>query len=97
MNSSSTPQKIHGKIKSIGLSGFGPNSGELTLVIGPPGAPGQNFYAGIIDQNHHSDGIEHGVFAGFVSIATLAFSTRASIECTYLEKDKARITGLAIA
>ena len=65
-------------------------------MIGPPGK-GQNVYAGILDQNHHPDGIEHGVFAGFVAIATLAFSTRASVECTYLEKDKARITGLLIA
>jgi hypothetical protein len=89
----SAPKKIKGKIKSIGLSGFGPKSGELTLVIGPPGQ-GQNVYAGILDQNHHPDGIEHGVFAGFVSIATLAFSTGATVECTYLEKDKARITGL---
>lgn len=70
MNKSSPePKKITGKIKSIGLSGFGPNSGELTLVIGPKN---QNVYAGILDQNHHPEGIEHSVFAGFVSIATLA-------------------------
>jgi hypothetical protein len=87
------PKTIKGKIKSIGLSGFGPDSGESTLVIGPPGK-GQNFYAGILDQNHQPQGIEHGVFAGFVTIATVAFSTRATVECTYLERDKARITGL---
>ena len=65
-------------------------------MIGPPGK-GENLYAGIIDETHHPDGIEHGVFAGFVAIATLAFSMRASVECTYVEKDKARITGLLIA
>jgi hypothetical protein len=60
MNDSSTePKKIKGKVKSIGLSGFGPNSGELTLVIGPPGKE-QNVYAGILDQDHHADGNKHG-------------------------------------
>ena len=69
MNGKSDPQTIRGKIKSIGLSGFGPNSGELTLLIGPPGDKGENYYAGIIDQGGASDSIEHGVFAGFISIA----------------------------
>ena len=61
----------------------------------PPGK-GENLYAGIIDETHHPDGIEHGVFAGFVAIATLT-SMRASVECTYVEKNKDRITGLLIA
>jgi hypothetical protein len=91
----SVPKKITGKVMSIGLSGLGPNSGELTLVIGLPGK-GENFYAGILDNDHHPDGVEHGVFAGFVSIATLAFSARATVECTYFMKDKARISGLLI-
>jgi hypothetical protein len=60
-NASPEPKRIKGKIKSIGLSGNGPNSGELTLVIGTPGK-GENFYAGIIDEARHPDGIEHGVF-----------------------------------
>jgi hypothetical protein len=93
MNNTS-PKTIKGKITSINVSGFGPNSGELTIHIGPHG---QNVYAGILDQNHHQDGIEHGVFAGFVAIATLALGTRATIECTYLEKDKPRITSLLIS
>lgn len=97
MNGKSDPQTIQGKIKSIGLSGFGPNSGELTLVIGPPGAKGENYYAGIIDDGGASDGIEHGLFAGFVSIATSAYYMRATVECTYVQKDKPRITGLLIA
>ena len=94
MDNTPDPKKVRGKIKSIGLSGFGPNSGELTLRIGPPGADGENYYAGIIDQGGASDSTEHGVFAAYVSIATLAYSMRATVECTYLEKDKARITGL---
>ncbi len=96
MKKSPAPQTVKGKIKRINLSGFGPNSGELTLTIGPPGND-QNVYAGILDQNHHPNGMEHGVFAGFVSIATLAFSMRATVECTYLEMDKPRITALLIA
>ena len=96
MNGNSEPKKVTGKIKSIGLSGRGPNSGELTLVIGPPGK-GENYYAGIIDKDKSPEGIEHGVFAGFVSIATLAYAARANVECTYVESDKARITGLIIA
>ncbi|MFM9847980.1 MAG: hypothetical protein ACKVP3_12570 [Hyphomicrobiaceae bacterium] len=97
MNGTPDPKKVTGKIKSIGLSGFGPNSGELTLVIGTP-SKGQNFYAGIIDDKKKArDGIEHGVFAGFVSIATLAYAMRANVECTYVETDKARITGLIIS
>ena len=96
MKQTPTPKKVTGKIKSIGLSGFGPNSGELTLVIGSPGK-GENYYAGIIDRGGSADGIEHGVFAGYVSIATLAYAARANVECTYVEADKARITGLIIA
>jgi hypothetical protein len=97
MSGPSAPQTITGKIKRIGLSGRGPNSGELTLAIGPPRTKSENYYAGIIDQCGHPDGIEHGVFAGFVNIATLAYSTRATVECTYVVTDKARITGLVIA
>ena len=96
MNGKLEPQTIRGKIKSIGLSGFGPNSGELTLLIGPPGNKAENYFAGIMDRGGESDSIEHGVFAGFVSIATMAYSMRATVECTYVQKDKARITGLLI-
>lgn len=96
MNNSPTPKETTGRIKSIGLSGRGPNSGELTLVIGSAGK-GENLYAGIIDDKNHRNGIEHGVFAGFVSIATLAYSTKSPVKCTYLELDKPRITGLVIA
>lgn len=71
---------------------IGPNSGELTLFFGAPGDKGENCYAGIIDQGGASDGIEHGVFAGFVNIATMAYSMRATVECTFVQKDKPGIT-----
>ena len=32
------------------------------------------------------------MFAGFISIATMAYSMRASVKCTYVQKDKPRIT-----
>ena len=66
-------------------------------MIGPAGSKGENYYAGIIDQDGGSDSIEHGVYASFVSIAIMAYSLRATVECTYVQKDKPRITGLLIA
>jgi hypothetical protein len=92
MNGKPEPEKVRGMIKSIGLSARGPNSGELTLNI-----EGKNYYAGIIDDKRSgSEGLEDGAYASYVSIATLAYSLGATVECTYMKLDKERIVGLVI-
>jgi len=98
MSNVATPtlKKVRGKVKSINLSGFDPNSGELTLVIGAPGAAGENYYTSIIGQARHAGTIEHGVFAGYVTLAAIALSDREWIECTYVEGEKPRIAALRI-
>jgi len=94
MSNVATPtlKKVRGKVKSINLSGFDP----LTLVIGAPGAAGENYYTSIIGQARHAGTIEHGVFAGYVTLAAIALSDREWIECTYVEGEKPRIAALRI-
>jgi hypothetical protein len=89
--------EIEGVVQRIHLSGLGPNSGELTVAIAPPGKQPMNVYAGIMDDRHSMDPIEHGVFAGYVSIASLAHETGATVRCTYLKRHKERINGLTIS
>jgi hypothetical protein len=42
------------------------------------------------------DAIEHGDFAGYVSMACFAHEVGATVRCTYLKKDKERINGLSV-
>jgi hypothetical protein len=42
--------EIEGLVTAIQLSGFGPNSGELTITITPTGKQPMNVYAGIMDE-----------------------------------------------
>ena len=87
---------VVGSVASIQLSGFGPNSGELTLTL-KAGNETVQVFAGIIDAGRHPNGIEHGVFAGYISIASLAMTANRQVRCSYLERDKLRINGLAFA
>jgi hypothetical protein len=67
------------------------------LVLRLQGNGTQNVYAGVMDSQRSPDAIEHGAFAGYMSIATLAYATKATVRCSYLVRDKKeRINGLSI-
>jgi hypothetical protein len=97
MTTTPTLKKVQGKVRSINLSGYDPNSGELTLVICPTIGAGENSYASIVDDHRHHGTIEHGVFAGYVATAVTALSDREGIECTHVEGEKPRIAALRLA
>ena len=90
------PMTVTGRVTRIDMSAFGPNSGEMTLVVEPDGALAVVVFAGIMSDNGHATGIEHGPFSAFAQIATMAMATGRQVECTYRVVDKPRLTGLKV-
>lgn len=91
------PVTVEGMVTQFGLSGLGPNSGEFTLGVMSDGEKFAQVFGGIMDFGRTAkDGLEHGVFAAFVSIASIAYSTKTRVRCTYRSKDKNRVTGLEL-
>ncbi len=93
------PVVIEGTVQGLQLTGIGPNSGELTLTLNTPSVPGgtTQVFAGIMDSNHAAEsGIEHGVFASYVTLASVANTTQRRIRCSYLVRDKNRINSLTL-
>src|SRR5262245_22636607 len=92
---SGEPVEIEGTVQGVQRSGFGRNSGELTLTLNPPGGVTQVF-AGIMDSNFGPNDIEHGVFASYVTIASAAMTPQRVVRCSYLIRDKLRMNSLSL-
>jgi hypothetical protein len=89
---------VSGRVVGIDLSGIGPNSGEVTLVIKPDGEAICEVFAGIMPEPpapRDEYGIEPGVFAAYVSMAVMAYATKTNVTCEYLRVDKNRMFKLA--
>ena len=81
MADASTEVTVEGTVAGLQLTGIGPNSGELTLTFNTPSGPQptDQAFAGITDSNHGESGIEHGVFAAYVSIVAIPLQRGQSI------------------
>lgn len=51
-------------------------------------------FAGIMDLKHGISGIEQGVFAAYINMASAAHMTKKRVRCSYLVRDKNRINSL---
>lgn len=106
MNGIAKAAEVVGTVVRIDVTGFGINSGEITLVIAPDSGGGVvEVFGGILpsdppapnDPSWRVRGLEHGVFAAYVSVATTAYTSGAKIFCRYEDGiDKPRITGLSL-
>jgi hypothetical protein len=79
-----TEVTVEGIVAGLQLTGIGPNSGELTLTLNTPSGPKptDQVFAGIMDSNHGESGIEHGVFAAYITVASTAFAGNLPLRCT---------------
>jgi hypothetical protein len=91
--------EVVGTVQRIDVSGIGPNSGEITLVILPDNTTEiVEVFGGILPpESGDPAGLENGVFASYVQMAGLAYITGRKIWCSYLTNfDKPRINGLSL-
>ena len=89
------PVTVEGKLTQLQLSGLGPNSGEITLGVTADDGTFTQMFGGIMDGDRKAPyGLEHGVFAGFVTMATTAFVSGVRVRATHRMADKPRLTGL---
>ena len=86
----------NGFVTQLQLSGFGPNSGEITLGITQDDGSFIQVFGGIISQTPTENGLEDGVFAAFVNLATIAYVHKRRVQCTYVSKDKLRFYQLSL-
>lgn len=96
MNGGPVPQVVSGVVTGVDLSGFGPNSGEMTLNIQPDNKPLVQVFAGIMNDQHTPTSIENGMFAAYVNMALTAMTTGRTLSLTYLAEDKLRINWMTI-
>lgn len=90
------PIDVLGTVTRVDISGFGPNSGELTVVIQPSTGGVVEVFAAIMTDKRELPEIEHGVFAAYAHMASLAYTTGKTLACSYLQKDKARINWMSL-
>jgi len=90
-------QLVVGAVAGVDLTGIGPNSGEITLIIQPDNSPNVvEVFAAIMDSSHSTYSLETGVYASYVSMALAAMSTGRKLQVSYLALDKLRINGMSI-
>lgn len=88
---------MSGLVANVELSGRGPNSGLLLVHLQPDvGAP-LLLYASHISDQRLDDEVETGVFAGFVSMATLALTSGRTLWCSYRPGPEARVEWMSFS
>jgi len=96
MSSAVEQQTVIGKITSVGCSGIGPSSGEITLVIKADDGDTAEVFAGIPSTGSDGFGTEGAVFSSYMAMALAAVATARDVQVNYLVTDKARINGIVL-
>lgn len=96
MNGWDTPHHVVGKVANLSLSGLGQNSGEMLLTLDTETGTLQ-VRAAHMDSNYGPNGVEPGVFAGYVSMAGAAVTQGWALTCVYFERDVNRIQSLSLS
>ena len=97
MNGNAGTVEVTGTVELVTSSGLGPNSGEITLVLRPENGLIQLVVFGaIIDATNHPNGLEHGVYASFVTMAIAALTSGKKLKVAYQPLDKFRIHGMTM-
>jgi len=84
-----------GFVTQLQLSGYGPNSGEITLGITQDDGSFVQVFGGILGDTGSEDGLDAGVFAAFLTLASTAYVHRQRVTCSYWNKEKLRFSHLA--
>lgn len=91
------PGKTEGFVTQLEMSGYGPNSGEITLGITEDDGNFIQVFGGLNGDNPTLYGLDDGAFAAFASLASVAYAHKIRVVCTYWHEEKLRFSALSFA